>query len=221
MAYSTDNDIKYVVKQEKEVTAEFVLEEAKQIWKKVKAMNVPVGDSVKAELCMDAIRREHRDFCQAYPIVLRYMAQMGEFRAKAFKQYLAHILHHPWSTEEAFLESQADYVVLLYKATHKKWNTTEISNLRTNIRNMLFAEHNEFKEKVAEMKKIVDEDDEYLTRRRLEELRDWVTKNIDSIDTTVRASVAEDLAVRSEPKIYQLLENVQSDVKVNADDIWA
>lgn len=217
MAYSTDNDIKYVVKQEKEVTADFVLNEAKEIWKKVKAMKVPPGDSIKAELCMDAIRREHRDFCQAYPIVLRYMAQMGEFRAKAFKQYLAHIVHHPWSTEDAFLESQADYVVLLYKATHRKWNTTEISNLRKNIRDMLFMEHNDFKEKVAKIKEIVDADDEFLTKRRMEELREFCKQNIDNLDVTVRAVAEPDLMSQSQPKIFELLESMEPTVTLTWD----
>jgi hypothetical protein len=144
--YSTgDTDIKISVHNEKNVSAEFILDEANTMWKKTKEARLDSADLSGADKLMDRLRKEHPDFCKAYPIVLRYMCQMQEYNPKAFKRYLSKIAAKPYKNEEEYLDSQADYVVILYKSQHSRWNKTHIVNLRTNIRMMLQKEHDTIK----------------------------------------------------------------------------
>ena len=90
---------------------------------------------------------------------------MQEYDSKAFKTYLTKIKAHPYTSQAEYLDSQADYVVILYKARHKRWNATDVSKIRANIRNMLQHEHDTFKKYVEKIDKEIDE--ETVTRDNL------------------------------------------------------
>lgn len=199
--YSGDDDFKALAKitNEKEVTPDFIIEEANEIWKKVKAYNIKFDDQVAAEKCMTEMRREHKEFCTSYPIVLRYMAQMGEYHPSAFRDYINHIKYHPWKSESEYLDSQADYVVRLYKAKNKKWNRTQVNNLRANIRGTLEQEHKTFKDTVSKYTEEVNAEEKKMNAKKIEELKKWYAENEQQIDDLhLRAKIDESLLA---PKI--------------------
>jgi hypothetical protein len=153
--YTTgDVDLKIHFQSEKNVTADDLLAEAGVIWNKVRAKSLPPGDDEAADNFMSETRKSHPQFCKSYPIVTKYMIYMQEYKQDAFKKYLLKISKHPWKNEGEYLDSQADYVVLLYKATHPRWDINHVNNLRTNIRSMLQQESELFKARIAK----IDED---------------------------------------------------------------
>lgn len=71
-------------------------------------------DDATCERIANAVARDHPQFCQAYPIVHRYMCYMRQYNALAFKEWLDDIAAHPWTSEDEYLAAQANYVRLLY-----------------------------------------------------------------------------------------------------------
>lgn len=163
MAYSTGETIlKAKIHNEKDVTPEFILNEAKQMWaeckKQFKEKKIKFGDAENTEQLINYMRNSHKDFCKSYPIVMRYMAEMHTFHANAFRKYLKKIAANPWKTEDEYLDSQADYICMLYKETHKRWNATDVSRIKFNIRNLLQNEHDTVKKYKEEFTKEVESD---------------------------------------------------------------
>lgn len=208
--YSSDNDLKIRITNDKDVTPEFIVNEASVIWGKVKAKKVNTSSQTEVDACMSEMREQHKEFCMSYPIVLRYMVQMGEYHTKAFKSYLDHIKYHPWKSEAEYLDSQADYVVRLYKARNKKWNTTHVNNLRANIRNMLEAEHKGFKETVEKYKDQVDAEEKILNALKLSELKQWYDLNKDDIDDLHLRAKVEDALINPPVDITSFVSEVEN-----------
>lgn len=196
MGEYTSGSFRARVHNEKEVTPEFVLNESKQIWAKVrheiKVRKLVLGDTEGAAKLMEEIRKEHKDFCQAYPIVVRYMVEMQIFHPTAMARYLRKIAHHPWTSVEAYLDAQADYVAQLYMATHKRWKSSDVHNVRANIRAILQREHEQFKLYQKESEAEV----EYIENRSTKEAREDLIKVLEKLGgkapTTCELSGASD-----------------------------
>lgn len=163
MSFTTgDADIKLKnvkVHNARDVTAKDIVNEAKDICKKMRARKIKPGDFDAADKFMAEMRKEHKEFAESYPIVLRYICQMQQFSAKALSKYLNYIKEHPWKNEDEYLDSQAQYVVMLYKETHPRWDTTQVANLRKNIRTMLQKEHDRFIELSDKYKEQVEHEE--------------------------------------------------------------
>lgn len=177
--YSTDEKaFKATIHNEKDVTPEFVLNEAKEMWafckKEIRTRKLRFGDVDGAEALMSDLRRDHKDFSTSYPVVLRYMAEMQQFHPEAFRKYLKKIAEHPWTNEDQYLDSQADYIVLLYKETHKRWNKTEVNRLRANVRAILQHEHDQVKRYQEEFKQEVEADEERFQEQSKNELAEFL-----------------------------------------------
>ncbi|SIP86028.1 Hypothetical protein PACV_315 [Pacmanvirus A23] len=175
--YSTgDKDLKIHIQNEKNVTIDEIVAEANHIWQMVRKRKIPFGNIDAAEALMSEIRKTNPEFSKSYPIVLRYMCQMDEYDSRALKKYLIKIEKHPWKNEVEYLDSQTDYVVLLYQIKHPRWNKTDVNNLRRNVRNLLQREHVAFKTYAEEFNKEVNAEEEIFKSRRVEELRNFVQK---------------------------------------------
>jgi len=124
------------IKNEKEVSTEDIIAEAKIIWKKIKAIEPKARD-------IKTINNEHPEFCMSYPLVIKYML-VDEFSVKALDKYLRYIKNNPWTTQEGYLDAQAEYVVLLYKARHLHYSERDVVNLKANTRTILQQEHEDF-----------------------------------------------------------------------------
>lgn len=177
MAFTTgevDVKLKNVsITNEKDVTIDDIVKEAAEINKKLRAENIKPGDYDASDNFMTKIRREHKEFSQSYPIVLRYMCQMQQFHAGALRKYLEYIRTHPWKNHDEYLDSQAQYVVILYKETHKRWNRTQVDNLRKNVRKLLQDEHDRFMELSEKYKKEVENEEVTFKNGRDETMREF------------------------------------------------
>lgn len=163
MSFTTgDVDIKLKsvsITSEKNVTIDDICNEAVAISKKLRAKKIKPGDFDAADLFMSDMRKEHKEFAQSYPIVLRYMCQMQQYHTGALRKYLNYIREHPWKNQKEYLESQVHYVITLYKETHRRWNRTQVENLAKNVRNMLTQEHDRFIELSTKYKAEVDHEE--------------------------------------------------------------
>jgi len=173
--YTTgDIDLKVKITSEKNVTIDDVVREATAMYKIARSRNLKFGDLEAADALMAEFRKSNPEFSKSYPIVLRYMCQMQEFDSKALRKYLLKIKEHPWKNEKEYLDSQADYVVILYQATHSKWNRTQINNIRANVRATLQREHDMFTQYVKEFDREVTEQEQVLKKKSMDELTEFV-----------------------------------------------
>lgn len=173
--YTTgDLDLKASIRNEKNVTMEDIIEEADQIWSVVRTQKNPTTD--EAEEMLKLMRFKHPEFSKSYPVVLRYMCQMRQYSTKALRQFLLKIKEHPYRSEDEYINAQADYVVMLYKAKTKRWNKRHIENLRKNIRKLLKDEHENFKTKVNEIDEVVKAETEMLSKQHRGEFAEYIKR---------------------------------------------
>jgi protein-tyrosine-phosphatase len=193
MSFTTgDVDIKLKsvsITSEKVVTVDDIINEAIAINKKLRAKKIKPGDFDASDAFMSAMRKEHKEFSQSYPIVLRYMCQMQQFHSNALRKYLNYIRDHPWKNQNEYLESQVNYVVILYKETHKRWNRTEVDNLAKNVHKMLKQEHERFIELSDKYKKEVEHEETGYKASREESMKAfYALQGHDTLDLHLRTA---------------------------------
>lgn len=225
MSFTTgDIDIKFKnvsITSEKNVTAEDIINEAKEINRKLRARKLKPGDFDAADAFMAEMRKEHKEFSQSYPIVLRYMCQMQQFHVEALRKYLRHISAHPWKNHDEYLDSQVHYVVTLYKETHKRWNRTQVENLGRNIREILKKEHDRFMELSDKYKKEVEEKEEIYKTNRDESMKEFYKQNgYDTFDLHLRTKtdLPTDQLV-SFDDICKIADEEANNAKITSDDL--
>lgn len=177
-------EVKVTVGSEKVVTVDDIVAESVIIWKKCKERGIPSDNPDVGNAAFLDLRREHREFGESYPIVLRYMTQMGSYSSNALRKYLIKIKERPWTSHAEYLDSQADYVCILFMETHKRWNRTEVSNLRKNVRALLQQEHDDFMSNFEKHKAAVEAEEAQNGQTRLEQLKKYV-ETMREINTNV------------------------------------
>jgi len=141
---------------------------ADKIYKEVGAVKTKA--KISDEALLEKIRNENKDFAHSFPMVLRWMVQMGEYDSDAFRKYLKKIRVPFWETREAFLESQADYICLVYKAKNPRSAGKNLAKYRASIIENLNEEDKTFKkayEEAAELSKEHDKKMDDMRRDRL------------------------------------------------------
>jgi hypothetical protein len=111
---------------------------------------------------------KYRDFAQSFPIVLRWMVYVQDYDVKTFKRYLIKIKSPSWSTRKDFLESQADYLTMLYFTRNPCCSKQKLSLYRQAMINQLLEEDKQFEEayKEAEIKEEQSRKESDLARRQ-------------------------------------------------------
>jgi hypothetical protein len=168
--YSSDGFIARVHNEREDVTREDILREADEMWAKCRAAAINIKDQSAVDELMTRMRREHKEFCTSYPIVMRYMVQFASYSHSALDRYLQSVEKRPWKNEDEYLDSQADYAVILYKTTHKRWNTTQVCNLHQNIRTVLEQESKTFKQSLDKYEKSITQREKRLRAEKEREL---------------------------------------------------
>lgn len=167
------------VSQEKDVTIEFILAEAKRIFKLAKSLK---GSRSHREI-MDVIAQHHKQFLQAYPVAVQLMA-VGQYNRKAFHAWLMEIAANPWQSEEEFLYAQAEYIIHMHRVKSPHLNEAELDQLRTQARKAMIADANELKESLEEAsRKLREEKKRYAELNRKELLAYFMGEAAD-IDPT-------------------------------------
>lgn len=216
--YSTGwMNFKANITSEKEVTIDFIVNEATTIWETAKSRKLKIDDVSATENLMTELRRKHPEFCKSYPIVFRYICQMQEYSTKAFGLWLKKIKNSPWKNEMEYLDAQADYVVILFKTKYPKRNKTEVANLRKNIRTILQNEHSTFKTYTEEFEKEVSAEETFWKIKNFNELKDFSIKAGHTFDLAETIKVITDLPGK---KTEDLLKDSSKDSsKVKTENI--
>lgn len=114
---------------------------ARQIWKKITVSKIKTNDDNGNDKLLKEFQNEFKDFSTSFPLVLRWMVQMRKFNSKAFERYLLKHASAKLDTREAFLELQAEYLVLLYREEHLHNNDEKfIKTYRASIIKQLLDE---------------------------------------------------------------------------------
>lgn len=138
---------------------------ARQIWQRVASAGVANEDNAGNDKLLESLQTEFSDFSKSFPIVLRWMVQMKKFSAKAFEKYLLKHASATLNSREAFLELQADYLVLLYREEHKRPDENLVRRYRSSLIEQLLEEDKTFQkiqkqieEELASQENVVDQD---------------------------------------------------------------
>lgn len=167
MNYATGTTVKITSEQDKSIDQ--IVEEATAIWKRAATLR----DTVTGDALTSQMQREHKEFCTSYPIVNRYICQMGQYSPKAFRLWLGKIATNPWKGETEYLDAQADYVSMLFRVKNPRASTAHVGNIRKNIRAALQLEHDKFKYYVQEYDREVTAAEGTLRDRGTDELRSF------------------------------------------------
>lgn len=128
----------------------------------------------------------YESFANAYPVVLKYMAQQLSYNEIAFEKFLRKQAQDPGKGMEGFIEHQANYVKLLYvescKAARKRPNLKE-ANKRKNAE---FEVLNKVRKDMETSKKKAEnefdaENLHHLDEKR-KELLDFVNEELETLD---------------------------------------
>lgn len=125
---------------------EDIVAEARAIWRAVGASKVDKGDAPGNDALLERLQTEHANFCQSFPIVLRWMVQLREFHPKAFEKYLRKHASAELGSREDFLRLQAEYLVLLHREANPRQSEKFIRFYREQLVNQLLAEDKAFVE---------------------------------------------------------------------------
>ncbi len=188
-----------MISQEKTITPSQLIDEANLIWKKVVSSKIDPTDQAKRDQLLDTIRKAHPEFATSYPIVLRFMCQVNSYSPVAFTQYVKKISAKPWTNESEYLDSQADYLELLYKQTHSKYKKADVDAYKRAIRKTLQDEHDAIKQMSKQCEEETKLNQEQRRIKELKELEMFYTVNKeymlthDKIDLSVKCDPSTEL----------------------------
>jgi hypothetical protein len=141
---------------------------ATNIWKFVIEHNLKNTRTDKYEIkLLEELQMEYTHFSLSFPLVLRWMVQMRQFKTQAFKEYLSFFINTEISSRHDFLKVQGEYLVLLYKNMNLNSTKKEIDNYREEIISNLIEEDELFKKIETEAKlELEQQDNDLQTNRR-------------------------------------------------------
>lgn len=161
------------VAAEHQVSREALAKIATRIYTKIRHMDYDIRDVAAVRRVLKQIHDEHRDFARDYPVVVRYMVQLHKYREDAFLAYLRTINTTVWKDRKSFLDSQAEYLTILYKKQNPDCSARFLAEYQKQARRQLQKEDDEFKEayaKAEEEQKQQEAEDLEARRRYLHQL---------------------------------------------------
>jgi hypothetical protein len=127
---------------------------AKQIWACVTESGVAKSDDAGNDALLSTLQNRFREFNASFPLVMRWMVQMRQFKVAALHKYLIKHGTADLSSRENFLDLQAEYLVLLYREAHPRADQSFVRRYRASIIAQLRKEDAEF----MDMNKTVEEE---------------------------------------------------------------
>lgn len=157
----------------KEAQIEELSKTAKEIWKKI--IEYYLKNSNSSEL-LDRLQNEYNEFFLSFPLVLRWMVEMKQFKIKVFKAYLDKFINAEIDSKSAFLKLQGDYLVLLFVDLNPAASKAKIAQYEEEIINYLLVEDETFKHMEEEAKEEIKQETEKITKEKKELLYNLVLK---------------------------------------------
>ena len=121
-----------------------VKELAEQIWKEVKRSGVPPDDDEGNDRLLTKLQKKHKDFAMSFPIAFRWMVEAREYNSAAFEKYLKNHVKAMYKDRGEFMEAQAEYLILLYKARRPRAGAKELQGYREMITKSLKKDDDTF-----------------------------------------------------------------------------
>lgn len=160
-------------------TPDAIVEEALKIKNRVETSGIDFDDDAQAVAMVRKIQKKHKDFYESFPLVVRWLCQVGEFREDVFRAYLERYKKKMgatgmWKTRGDFLENQADYLTLLLKSKKSRLTAHQIREYRGTIIGQLEKEDKDYKEANKEAEEKMKEIEEAAKQDRRDRLINYV-----------------------------------------------
>jgi hypothetical protein len=139
--------------QSQNVSIENIISSAESIWREVLATGVTKlpedqAGNAKRDALLQELQRRETDFQSSFPIILRWMVQMGQYRRDAFHKYLLKYkkaMETGLADEKEYIVLQAEYLVLLFREQHPRTSPKDLDAYRKQVVKVLLKETDEFK----------------------------------------------------------------------------
>ena len=147
---------------------------ANNIWRKVTKSGIDEKDTKGTDRLLEELQAEFKDFNTSFPLVLRWMVQLRQYKPKAFEKYLLKHSSAKLDTRKGFLELQAEYPVLLYRETHKHPDENFVRRYREHLVQQLLDEDKVFMEMQKKVEKDLEQEAAEMDRDRRQKLYEYV-----------------------------------------------
>ena len=120
---------------------------------------------------LEFYQKNNSNFTMNFPIVLRYMIQLGQFSKKAFSRFIKKLLNNPYRSELEYCERQADYVKYLFMELSPSHNMKEAQEIWKKSYDMLAKEVEIFKQAEETVKEKMEKNNNQNNLEKREELK--------------------------------------------------
>lgn len=147
---------------------------AKKIWKRIIEINLK--KEYPQEMLLNVMQVEYNEFFLSFPLVLRWMVEVNQFKVTAFRRYLEIFLDSEIKTKEDFLKLQGKYLVILYKELNPAASEEKVKNYEEEINGLLMLEDETFKEIEKEALEEIKEESKQASKEKKERLYNMILK---------------------------------------------
>lgn len=161
---------------------EYYVKEANDINKDFRRrLNTPEFKALGDEKWLAYYQKKNKKFATTFPIALRYMIQLGQYKEKAFRKFLKRLQHKKYKNEREYCERQADYVKYLYIEVTDHHDERMAKEVWTKTFDTLWKETIVFKEAEERIKKKNEKNEKTNALERRNELKELL-KNPQSLN---------------------------------------
>jgi len=144
------------------------------IWKKI--IEVNLKKDIPQTMLLSKLQSEYNEFFLSFPLVLRWMVEMHQFKIKAFKQYLKIFIESEIKSKKDFLILQGKYLVILYKELNPSLSDEKIEEYEEEINSLLMLEDKSFKEMEEAAIEEINKETKKITKEKKEELYNMILR---------------------------------------------
>lgn len=141
-----------------------------------KRLENPEFKAMGDEKWLDYYQRRNHKFATTFPIVLRYMIQLGQYKEKAFRKFIKRLQNKRYKDEKEYCERQADYVKYLYMEVTNHHDERMAREVWKKTFDTLWKETVVFKEAEKRIKEKNEKNNKQNDQERREELKKMLNK---------------------------------------------
>ena len=149
---------------------------AKNIWKKIIEYYLKNKTNEGQIELLSQLQNEYKEFFLSFPLVLRWMVEMKQFKINVFKEYLDKFISTEIGSKTEFLKLQGYYLVMLFKEFNKSASKEDIENYEREINDYLMIEDESFKEMEEEAKEEIKAEAKKMSREKKEILYNTILR---------------------------------------------
>jgi hypothetical protein len=139
---------------------------------------IAIADGLYKEMTAGKTHKDamisHPEFAKSYPVVLRFIFERKQYDSTVFRRWITKFIKNPFKGEDEYLEAQADYVRMLFKRKNPRASPEDGRRVFKATLDMLKSERDQFKADYDRIKKLIDDRDDGLRAKTLEELAEYL-----------------------------------------------